>query len=94
MRKNSWEQEGKSVSYFETKRMLPIWKESKPELNSIHSQVLQDVVLRVNLAFKAFWMLHGISLYNVLSTKRQRLAGRLYWLIPWIRLKCAQVVVK
>jgi putative transposase len=55
MRKNAWEKEGKSVSYFETKRMLPIWKESKPELSSVHSQALQDVVLRVNMAFKAFF---------------------------------------
>jgi putative transposase len=50
MRKNSFEQEGKSISYFESKKMLPIWKESKPELRTVHSQVLQDVVLRVNLA--------------------------------------------
>jgi putative transposase len=35
--------------------MLPIWKESKPELRSVHSHVLQDVVLRVNLAFGAFF---------------------------------------
>jgi len=55
LRKNSFEQEGKSISYFESKRMLPIWKESKPELRSVHSQVLQDVVLRVNLAFSAFF---------------------------------------
>lgn len=55
MRKNSFEQEGKSVSYFESKRMLPIWKELKPELKNVHSQVLQDVVLRVNLAFAAFF---------------------------------------
>jgi len=55
LRKNTFEQEGKSVSYFESKRMLPIWKESKPELRSVHSQVLQDVVLRVNLAFNAFF---------------------------------------
>ncbi|MGD0951023.1 MAG: transposase [Methanotrichaceae archaeon] len=55
LRKNTFEQEGKSVSYFESKRMLPIWKESKPELKSVHSQVLQDVVLRVNLAFNAFF---------------------------------------
>ena len=55
MRRNAWEQEGKSISYFETKRMLPIWKESKPELKSVHSQVLQDVVLRVNLAFRWFF---------------------------------------
>lgn len=55
MRKNSFEQEGKSISYFESKKMLPIWKESKPELRTVHSQVLQDVVLRVNLAFRAFF---------------------------------------
>jgi len=55
LRKNSFEQEGKSISYFESKRMLPIWKESKPELRSVHSQVLQDVVLRVNFAFSAFF---------------------------------------
>lgn len=55
MRKNAFEQDGKSVSYFESKRMLPIWKESKPELKKVHSQVLQDVVLRVNLAFNAFF---------------------------------------
>ena len=55
LRKNSFEQEGKSMSYFESKKMLPIWKESKPELKTVHSQVLQDVVLRVNLAFGAFF---------------------------------------
>ena len=55
LRKNSFEQEGKSISYFASKKMLPIWKESKPELRSVHSQVLQDVVLRVNLAFSAFF---------------------------------------
>ena len=55
IRKNAFEQEGKSVSYFESKRMLPIWKVSNPELSTVHSQVLQDVVLRVNLAFKAFF---------------------------------------
>ena len=43
------------VGYFESKRMLPIWKESKPELNTVHSQVLQDVVHRVHLAFVAFF---------------------------------------
>jgi putative transposase len=55
MRKNAFEQEERSVSYFESKRMLPFWKESKPELSTVHSQVLQDVVLRVNLAFRAFF---------------------------------------
>jgi len=55
MRKNAFEQDGKSVSYFESKRMLPIWKEMKQEQKTVHSQVLQDVVLMVNLAFRAFF---------------------------------------
>jgi putative transposase len=55
MRKNVFELECKSVSYFETKRMLPIWKQDKPELKEVHSQVIQEVVLRVDLAFRAFF---------------------------------------
>jgi putative transposase len=35
--------------------MLPIWKESKPELSEVYSQVLQEAVQRVDLAFKAFF---------------------------------------
>ncbi len=34
MRKDAWEQEGRSVTYFETKRMLPIWKQDRPKLSS------------------------------------------------------------
>ncbi len=33
IRKNAYEQEGKPVSYYETKRLLPQWKEDKSELN-------------------------------------------------------------
>lgn len=54
-RKNAWEQEGTSLGYLETKKMLPQWKEDKPELKQVHSQVLQDVVQRVNLAYEAFF---------------------------------------
>jgi putative transposase len=35
--------------------MLPIWKESKPELSEVYSQVLQEAVQRVDLAFKSFF---------------------------------------
>jgi putative transposase len=35
--------------------MLPIWKESKPELYEVYSQVLQEAVQRVDLAFKSFF---------------------------------------
>ena len=55
MRKNAWEQEQKSLTYYDTKRMIPIWKEQKPELKNIYSQALQNVTERVDLAFKAFF---------------------------------------
>lgn len=55
LRKNAWEQEDLSISYFESKRMLPIWKDAKPELKAVHSQVLQEAVQRVDLALKAFF---------------------------------------
>ena len=55
LRKNAWESEDRSISYFESKRMLPIWKESKPELSEVYSQVLQEAVQRVDLAFKSFF---------------------------------------
>jgi putative transposase len=54
-RKNAYEQEGESVSYRETKKLLPQWKEEKPELKGVHSQVLQEVVKRVDLAYQAFF---------------------------------------
>ncbi|MFB3764214.1 MAG: RNA-guided endonuclease InsQ/TnpB family protein, partial [Methanotrichaceae archaeon] len=55
IRKNTYEQEGKSISYYETKKLLPQWKKEKPELKGIHSQVLQEVVKRVELAYQAFF---------------------------------------
>ena len=55
IRKNAWEIENQNVSYFETQRQLPIWKREKPELKTVHSQVLQDVTKRVDLAFQSFF---------------------------------------
>jgi putative transposase len=47
---------GKSVSYYEQKRDLPeIKAEIREEYQQIHSQVLQDVLLRLDRAFKAFF---------------------------------------
>jgi putative transposase len=55
LRKNSWESEQKRISYFDSKKMIPIWKKEKPELKSVHSHTLQDVTMRVDLAFQAFF---------------------------------------
>jgi len=35
--------------------MLPVWKLARPALNQVHSQVLQNVCVRVDLAFQAFF---------------------------------------
>jgi len=44
-----------SVGYFTQKAYLPAWKKDHPELKEVYSQVLQDVVHRVHLAFDAFF---------------------------------------
>jgi len=54
-RKNAWEQEQKSLSLYATNKLLTGWKQAKPELARVHSQVLQNVQERVDLAFKAFF---------------------------------------
>jgi putative transposase len=54
-RKNAWEQEKKSVSLYDTNKMLTIWKQEQPALREVFSQVLQNVQQRVDLAFKAFF---------------------------------------
>jgi putative transposase len=55
MRKNTWEKEKKSLSKYATNKFLPIWKAKKPELTQVHSQLLQNVQERVDLAFRAFF---------------------------------------
>jgi len=54
-RKNTWEQEKKTLSLYDTNKRLTLWKREHPELVSVHSQVLQNVQERVDLAFKAFF---------------------------------------
>jgi putative transposase len=55
LRKFAWEQNHKSVSYFDMAKLISPWKTQDPILNTIHSQVLQDVMIRVDLAFKAYF---------------------------------------
>lgn len=55
LRRDSWDYEQKSVGLFETNKELARWKSDHPELSSVYSQVLQNVQVRVDLAFKAFF---------------------------------------
>jgi len=54
-RKNAWEQEQKTLSLYDTNKLLTLWKAEHPELKCVFSQVLQNVQERVDLAFKAFF---------------------------------------
>ena len=55
IRKNTYEESGKSLSLYDTATLLTQWKAAKPVLREVHSQVLQNVQERVDLAFKAFF---------------------------------------
>lgn len=55
-RKEAWEQEQRSLDWYETKRMIPLYKKTvQPILSKVYSQVLQNVTERVDLAFKTFF---------------------------------------
>ena len=54
-RKNSYEQTGKSLSYGKQAGILKLDKKTIPFLKDIHSQVLQDVLIRVDKAYKSFF---------------------------------------
>jgi putative transposase len=55
IRKDTYEQLGKSISLYDTNRLLTEWKAAKPVLSNVHSQVLQNVQERVDLAYQAFF---------------------------------------
>ena len=54
-RKNSYEQQGVSLGNYDTMTMIPGWKKERPSLKLVHSMVLQNVNVRVELAFQAFF---------------------------------------
>lgn len=54
-RKTAWEQNKKSLNYHDQAVSLPPLKERRPTLKTVHSQVIQNVAVRIDLAFKAFF---------------------------------------
>ena len=49
-----YETEKKSLTLYDHIPRLAQWKKAHPELKEVHSQVLQNVAVRVDLAFQAF----------------------------------------
>ena len=54
-RREAWRLRGVSVNYYQQQAELPGIKEAMPEYAEVNAQVLQDVVLRVDRAFQAFF---------------------------------------
>jgi len=54
-RKNAWESEKKSLSRYDQSNTLKMLKQEHSFLNNIHSQVLQNISMRIDLAFRAFF---------------------------------------
>jgi putative transposase len=75
-RREAWRLRGITVTYHQQKAELPDIKAAMSEYSDVHSQVLQDVVLRVDRAFQAFFQriregktlgfprFHGRARYN------------------------------
>jgi putative transposase len=78
-RQAAWRMRGISIPYYQQKAELPDIKAAMPEYAEVYSQVLQDVVLRVDRAFHAFFQriregktpgyprFHGRDRYNSLT---------------------------
>src|SRR5262249_46827685 len=83
-RREAWRMRGITVTYYQQKdeqqkAEFPAIKVAMPEYSDVHSQVLQDVVLRVDRAFQAFFQriregktpgyprFHGRHRYNSFS---------------------------
>ncbi|HBE25141.1 MAG TPA: transposase, partial [Ktedonobacter sp.] len=54
-RRDAYRMAGKSLNYYDQANQLPEIKDIREEYNGIHSQVLQDVLRRVEKAFKRFF---------------------------------------
>jgi len=55
VRKTAWKERKENVSYYDTVKMLPEWKQDNPSLTCVYAQSLGEVCRRVDLAFKAFF---------------------------------------
>jgi putative transposase len=54
-RKSAWEERQETLRLYDQHATLPALKVERPQLSTVHSQVLQNVAVRIDLAFKAFF---------------------------------------
>jgi putative transposase len=54
-RRDAWEQRQESLRLYDQQATLPLLKAARPTLAAVQSQVLQNVAVRIDLAFQAFF---------------------------------------
>jgi putative transposase len=54
-RRDAWEQRQEALRYYDQATSLPAHKAERVSLASVHSQVLQNVAVRIDLAFQALF---------------------------------------
>jgi putative transposase len=54
-RKHDYELLGTSLSRYDQQKHFPVWSKEFPEIKGVFSQVLQNVAVRLDIAFKAFF---------------------------------------
>jgi len=54
-RRDAWEQRQETVRLYDQHAMLIVLKAERPSLAGVQSQVLQNVAVRIDLAFQAFF---------------------------------------
>jgi putative transposase len=54
-RKRAWDERQEAVRLYDQQATLPVLKAERPTLADVHSQVLQNVAVRLDLAFQAFF---------------------------------------
>ncbi|MFA5132732.1 MAG: transposase [Candidatus Paceibacterota bacterium] len=55
IRKTAYETEKKSIFLYDTQKLLTQWKKTNTHWNTVYSQLLTNVQMRVDLAYKAFF---------------------------------------
>lgn len=55
LRKNAWESYGVSLSHYGQQNILPALKKEQTSLDTVDCQPLQNVAVRINLTFQAFF---------------------------------------
>ncbi|MFL5693126.1 MAG: RNA-guided endonuclease InsQ/TnpB family protein [Ktedonobacteraceae bacterium] len=54
-RKETYEHTGKALTLYQQQATFSVLKQQRPSLETVHSQVLQNVAVRIDLAFNAFF---------------------------------------